>query len=124
MVMTNQNKFQIKGLVTSVLLSMTLLAPSIVRAQSFQASVSGIVNDQSGAVVPDAKITVTDTERGTTFRTTSNQDGVYLINSLIPSTYKVTAEASGFQTYQLTSFPLQAKQEAVLNITLQLGTAA
>ncbi len=122
--MTHPNKFQIKGLVAFVVLSMTLLPPGILRAQSFQASVSGIVNDQSGAVVPDVKITVTDAERGTTFRTTSNQDGVYLINSLIPSTYKVTAEASGFQTYQLTSFPLQAKQEAVLNITLQLGTAA
>ena len=45
-----------------------------------------------------------------------------MINNLTPSTYTITAEAPGFQTYQLTSFPLTAKQEAVLNITLRLGT--
>src|SRR5437868_14817539 len=101
-----------------------LLAQVDARAQSFMASVSGIVNDPSGAVVPNARVTVTDIARGVPFTTTSNQDGVYLINSLIPSTYKVTAEAAGFQGYALNEFPLQAKQEAGLNITLQLGTSA
>lgn len=127
----NRTKCQNNGLsgpslyakAASIAFALILLAPDIGRAQTFQASVSGIVNDQSGAVVPNVNITVTDTQRGTTYRTTSNQDGVYLINSLIPSTYKVTAEASGFQGYQLTSFPLGAKQEAVLNITLQIGTS-
>jgi hypothetical protein len=106
---------------TSIVLSLVLIAPAAALAQSFQASVSGIVSDPSGAVVPMVKLTVTDTERGVSFTATTNQDGVYLINNLIPSTYKVTAEAAGFQTYQLNSFPLAAKQEAVLNITLQLG---
>jgi len=81
------------------------------------------VNDPTGAVVPTVKVVATDTARGVSFTTTTNQDGVYLINNLIPSTYRVTVEAAGFQTYQLNSFPLTAKQEAVLNITLQLGTA-
>jgi len=52
----------------------------------------------------------------------ADQDGVYIINNLIPSNYKVTAEAAGFQTYLISSFPLQANQETVLNATLQLGT--
>jgi len=93
------------------------------QAQSFMASVTGIVSDQSGAVVPNAKVTITDIARGVPFTTTSNSDGVYIINSLIPSTYKVTAEATGFQTYVLDQFPLQAKQEAGLNITLRIGTS-
>jgi hypothetical protein len=93
-------------------------------AQSFMASVTGIVSDPSGSVVPNAKVTATDVARGVPFTTTSNQDGVYSINSLIPSTYKITAEAAGFQTYKVDSFPLQAKQEAGLNITMQLGTSA
>ena len=107
--------------VTSVVLSLILFGAGLALAQTFQASVSGIVNDPTGAVVPSAKVTVTDTERGTAYTATTNQDGVYLINNLIPSTYKVTAEASGFQSYQLNSFPLDAKQEAVLNITLTVG---
>src|ERR1700680_4494459 len=108
--------------VTSIVLSLVLFGAGLALAQTFQASVSGIVNDPAGAVAPSVKVTVTDTERGTAYTATTNQDGVYLINNLIPSTYRVTAEASGFQTYQLNSFPLTAKQEAVLNITLTIGT--
>ena len=55
--------------------------------QSFQASVSGIVTDPTGAVVPNVKVTVTDTARGVSFSTMGNQDGVYSINNLTPSTY-------------------------------------
>ncbi|MGH9662862.1 MAG: carboxypeptidase regulatory-like domain-containing protein, partial [Bryobacteraceae bacterium] len=87
------------------------------------ASISGIVSDPTGAVAPNVKITVIDIARGVPFTATTNQDGIYRINNLIPSTYKVSAEAAGFQNYALNSFPLTAKQEAVLNITLQLGTA-
>jgi len=93
------------------------------RGQSFLATVSGIVNDPSGAVIPNVKVTVTDTARGVPFTATTNQDGVYFISDLIPSTYKVSAEAAGFQNYLLSSLPLAAKQEAILNITLQVGTA-
>lgn len=108
--------------VTSIVLWLALSAPALMFGQTFQASVSGIVSDSTGAVVAHVKVTVNDTDRGVTFTATSNQDGVYLINNLIPSTYRVTAEAAGFQTYQMNSFPLDAKQEAVLNITLQLGS--
>src|SRR5215472_13821692 len=107
---------------TALVLSIFLSISAALFGQTFQASVSGIVSDPTGAVVPSVKVTVTDTERGVSFTGTTNQDGVYLINNLIPSTYKVTAEASGFQSYQLNSFPLTAKQEAVLNITLTIGT--
>ena len=93
-------------------------------SQSFLASISGIVSDPSGSVAPRVKVTATDTARGISFTATTNQDGVYFIKDLIPSAYKVTAEAPGFQTYVVSEFPLQAKQEAGLNITLQLGTAA
>ncbi|MEP6540541.1 MAG: carboxypeptidase-like regulatory domain-containing protein, partial [Bryobacteraceae bacterium] len=75
-------------------------------------------------MAPNVKVTATDIARGVSFTATSNQDGVYLINNLIPSTYKVTAEAPGFQTYVLSGFPLQARQEAGLNITLTLGASA
>ncbi|MFN7920080.1 MAG: carboxypeptidase-like regulatory domain-containing protein [Bryobacteraceae bacterium] len=82
---------------------------------------SGIVSDSTGAVVPKVKVTVTDSARGVSFTATTNQDGVWLINNLTPSTYRITAEASGFSTYQMDTFPLTARQEAVLNITMQIG---
>src|SRR5215467_14851510 len=91
---------------TRLLVSVLILLPAMVFGQSFQASVSGIVTDPTGAVVPNVKVTVTDTERGVSLSTIANQDGVYVINNLIPSTYTITAEAPGFQTYQVSSFPL------------------
>ena len=88
------------------------------------ASVSGIVSDPSGAVVPNAKVTVTDLNRGGPLVTQTNGAGVYLVKDLIPSDYKITVEASGFRNYEVGSFPLNASQAAVLNVTLQLGTAS
>ena len=107
--------------VTLLVLLLMASVPAIVFGQSFQAAISGIVADPTGAVAPNVKVTVTDSERGVSFSTITNQDGVYVINNLIPSTYRVTAEAPGFETHQLNSFPLTAKQEAVLNITMRLG---
>jgi hypothetical protein len=118
----SRSNFRLK--ITLIALAWLLVAQGGARAQSFLASVTGIVSDPSGAVAPNVKVTVTDIARGVSFTTASNQDGVYIVNNLIPSTYKVTAEAAGFQTYVLGEFPLQAKQEAGLNITLQLGTSA
>src|SRR4051794_40341061 len=77
---------------TLLVLSLVLLVPAI-SGQSFQASVSGIITDPAGAVVPNVKIAVMDTERGASFSTIANQDGVYVINNLIPGTYTITAEA-------------------------------
>jgi len=107
-----------------IVFPLILFAAAISQAQTPTASISGIVSDPSGAVVPAVKVTVTDTARGAPFETQTNPSGVYFVKDLIPSTYKITAEAAGFRTYVLDSFPLNAKQEAVLNISRQLGTAS
>src|SRR5579859_5405657 len=85
--------------ITMIALAIMLLVHIDANAQSFLASVSGIVSDPTGAVAPNVKVTATDIASGVSFTATTNQDGVYLINNLIPSTYKVTAEAAGFQTF-------------------------
>jgi len=118
------NGFKLSRLFLCVVLSLLFLVSLPARAQTFNASVSGIVSDPTGAVAPNVKVTVTDKARGVQFTATTNQEGVYLINNLIPSTYKVTAEAAGFQTYVLDTYPLTATQQAILNITLHLGTAS
>ena len=108
----------------SIVFSLILFAAAISQAQTPTASISGIVSDPSGAVVPAVKVTVTDTARGAPFETQTNQSGVYFVKDPIPSTYKITAELAGFRTYVVDSFPLNATQQAVLNISLELGTAA
>src|SRR4051812_27752680 len=66
-----------------------LVLPSVLFSQSFTGSISGLVTDSSGAVVPQAAVTVTDLGRNTTFRTESNDSGFYLVGQLSPGSYRV-----------------------------------
>jgi hypothetical protein len=94
---------------------------SAATAQTSKALISGIVTDGTGAVVANAKITVTDIQRNLDYRTESNASGLYRLIELTPSTYRVTAEAPGFRTYVLESLPLSTQQNASLNIALEVG---
>ncbi len=98
-----------------------ILGPSSLPAQTTKASVSGVVSDSTGAVVPNAKISVKDLDRGLTFTNTSNADGFYLLSELPPGNYSLTAEATGFRTYSLNQLPLQTQQKASVNIAMQVG---
>jgi len=62
-----------------IVFSLILFGATALRAQTPQASISGIVSDPSGAAVPAVKITVRDIARGEPFVTQTNQTGVYLV---------------------------------------------
>src|SRR5579872_2587097 len=91
------------------------------QAQVYTTSVTGIVQDPSGAVIPGAKVTVTDMEKGFTFSTTTNGIGIYRFPNLTPSTYKLSVEAQGFQTYTQSGINLVVNQNATINVTLKVG---
>jgi len=110
----------IRAALTGCLLA--LFAASFLNGQTPSASISGIVTDPSGSVVPGVKVTATDTLRGESYQAQTNQTGFYRVPELIPSTYRIVAEKTGFQKFDIGSFPLATQQEAVLNITLQLGS--
>ena len=67
-------------------------------AQKDTGSIVGTVKDSTGALIPDAKITVTETEKGTTFVTSSDSSGEYVASPLNVGHYKVTVEKQGFKT--------------------------
>ncbi len=110
----------IRSILTGFLLA--LVAAAFLDAQTPRASISGVVNDPSGSAIPGVKVTATDTERGESYQTLTNQTGFYRIPELIPSTYRITAEKPGFHKFLLDTFPLATQQGAVLNITLKLGS--
>src|ERR1700733_7232542 len=58
---------------------------------------SGTLKDQSGAVVPDANLTLTNTALKTEFKATSGAQGLYSFQSLAVGQYDLTIEAKGFQ---------------------------
>lgn len=93
-------------------------------AQSFNASVRGIVTDTSKAAVPAARVTVTDVSRNLEHATVSDSAGRYVIAALPPGTYTLRAEAAGFEKYAQKPFELQVQQEATVNVELQVGGIA
>lgn len=93
-------------------------------AQVSRATLTGRVADQSGAVVPNVQITVTDTATGAQSKTTSGTDGYYTVPFLEPGPYKVIAEAPGFKRYRHTGIDLQTEQHVMENITMQLGSTS
>ncbi len=61
------------------------------------ADLSGIIKDKSGAVIPNAAVSVVNEDTGIIRNTTTNGEGIYVIPLLNPGSYKMTVNATGFQ---------------------------
>ena len=97
--------------------------PAKLRAQLAvtTATLNGAVADSTGAIVPQAAVTITSTEKGITRNITSDARGTYSFTQLPPSTYTLTVVANGFTTYKQTGIVLDAAQSATQNIALTIG---
>jgi len=93
-------------------------------AQSTSATVSGTIDDGTGALIPG--VTVTATNNATSVATTvvSNEAGTYNFASLSPGVYTVTARLPGFQTATFTSVQLGNRDQIRLNFTLKIASVA
>jgi Carboxypeptidase regulatory-like domain len=95
--------------------------PPLAFAQQETATLTGTVRDASGAIVPRATVTVTNTKTNVSAKTQAGDDGTYVIPSLRPSEYTVTVESPGFQKTVLTGLILQVAQVAQVDVTVQTG---
>jgi hypothetical protein len=84
-------------------------------------TINGTVTDATGAVIPSAKITAVEVETGLSRETMSNADGLYVLSSLRPTHYTLTAEAPGFRQYSQTGIVLTADDTATINLRLEVG---
>src|SRR5262249_44495040 len=81
-----------------IAVALLLLCSVCVWAQS-TGSISGVVTDDSGAVIPGATIIATNTQTGVIVKGTSLEDGKFLFGSLLPGTYVTSVEMAGFKRY-------------------------
>jgi hypothetical protein len=112
---------QILVLMLGVLLA---VAPLRTWAQAIFGSVNGLVTDASGAAIPNATITMTDTDKGTTRVVVNSESGEYLVHDLIPDHYKLKVEAAGFATAESDAITVSADSSAQVNFQLKPGTAS
>ncbi|MFZ0747337.1 MAG: carboxypeptidase regulatory-like domain-containing protein [Terracidiphilus sp.] len=84
-------------------------------------TILGTVTDSTGAIIPNVNVTVTNTSTDVVFRTTTSSAGDYLAPALEPGTYKVSAEAKGFEKSVTTPFTLTVDQKVRINLALKVG---
>ncbi len=91
-------------------------------AQSVYGSVFGTVSDKSGAVIPNATITVTDEAKGTVVTVTSNGAGDYSVPHLIPDVYDVKVVAKGFKPFETKGVNVEADTAPRVDPTMDVGS--
>src|SRR5882762_3248120 len=101
---------------------LTMLLSGVATAQTTSGTITGTVTDQSGAVVPSAKITLTDEATKDTRETTGSESGEFVVTALRPSTYTITVEKAGFQQFRQTGILLTQNQRFGLgDVRLTVG---
>jgi hypothetical protein len=91
--------------------------------QANRATITGIVTDTSGALVPGAEVTATNVGTNVPTRTVSNGDGIYVIPNLFPGAYSIAFVKSGFETQVRAGITLNSTEVARINAALKIGAA-
>jgi hypothetical protein len=93
-------------------------------AQIDNGNITGRVTDQSGAVVPGAQVTVTQTEMNFETVTRANEEGLYRAVQLRPGPYRITVVAQGFKKLVREDVELRMGQTLAVNASLEVGAVA
>ncbi|NOT60686.1 MAG: carboxypeptidase regulatory-like domain-containing protein, partial [Acidobacteria bacterium] len=106
-----------------VVLCLALVASTVTtfaQASGSTAELRGHVTDANGAAIPNAKLTLTDTAKGTARTGVSDAEGAYTFLGLLPSVYELKTEAANF-TSGLTRLELTVGQQGVADVVLKTG---
>jgi hypothetical protein len=98
-----------------------VLITTNVWGQGIFATLTGIVTDPSGSVVPDAKVVLKDAQSGSARETVTNGEGYYTFASVPVGAYILTVDAKGFQTYKADQISLGGGERRNINATLVLA---
>lgn len=93
-------------------------------AQSIYGTLTGIVSDPSGAVLPGANLILKDENSGSQRDTVSNSDGYYTFVSLPPGSYELIVAAKGFEGFRQTSITVRGGDKMNVNVSMKVGSTS
>src|SRR5258708_2448814 len=114
--MVRKSRFAVRSCVFCMVLLVCLATAQVQRG-----SITGTVFDPSGAVVPNAQITVTDDSTAASFTARSSAEGTFTIPGLPFGTYAVRIVATGFRQWETTKVQVVTAQESSVRATLVVG---
>ncbi|MBI2686860.1 MAG: TonB-dependent receptor [Acidobacteria bacterium] len=97
------------------------LCLSIAYSQNVSGSITGIVTDSTGGVLPNARASARNTGTGALFAAQADADGTYWLRNLPVGTYNVTVEAGGFQKFEAKDVRLQVNEVARVDVRMSVG---
>ncbi|MBL8229213.1 MAG: TonB-dependent receptor [Bryobacterales bacterium] len=109
---------------TSLALICLLATAGLAHSQSTTAELSGLVADEQGAAIANAKVSLRNSGTGATREAITDSGGAFLIGQLTPGDYQLTAEMAGFRRYVRNGVTLQVGQRARVDVQLTLGTVS
>jgi hypothetical protein len=112
-----------RGLLSGLVLVLMMAFPAILLSQAYFGTVAGLVLDPTGAVIPGVKLTLTDVNKGYTFTATTNKEGQFVMPSIPPSSYTLTAEMQGFEKAERTDIVVSVTGHVTANLTLKIAGA-
>jgi len=115
----NQSKSRL--LFVAICLLFSQLTGGVALAQVATGTISGIISDPAGAVIPESTVTLTNSATGQVFTSTTNANGFYSFPALQPGQYQVEATRRGFDKSQ-TSLALAVGQLAKIDLKLAVGS--
>lgn len=92
--------------------------------QSGRGTLTGSVTDSSGAVVPNAALTLTETRTGSSYKAVASGQGLFTFPELNPGSYTLSASAPSFREYRQSGITVSVGNTAALTIVLQVGAAS
>ena len=114
--------YQALQAVSSLALLLALIVPgTLLRAQTFYGSISGVVKDPSGAVVPGVAVTVREGSTTTEYKTVTDKGGSYRVSFLKPGGYSVRFEKDGFDRFVIGELNIVLNKELVIDGSLRVG---
>src|SRR5208337_558835 len=111
---------KIKTFSTAILALCALVASQapVFGQASYTAQIRGVVTDQTGAVVPNATVTITNDATNISLTAHSNDNGLYLLTGLRPAVYTIRAEAERFRVVEKKNIVLQVDQQTTIDFEL------
>jgi Carboxypeptidase regulatory-like domain len=104
-----------------VIATLSLFARIQVQAQATFGTITGVVTDSSGAVVPNVVVKILSQDTGITREIATNESGIYEVTHLNPGRYAVSTQSAGFKKFEHRDVIVEALRTVRINIPLEVG---
>jgi outer membrane receptor protein involved in Fe transport len=119
-----KSAFKFTGLAILVLATVVAIAlPTSMNAQLTRGSISGTVNDTSGAVIPGAQVKITNKDTNIERTAVTNEVGFYRVTALEPGLYAVLISKDGFEGVENNAVTVQSAKEVTFDVDLKVAAA-